>query len=194
MVTLKYTKLKRAIVISLVVVLACSVVLNITQYRHELFYRKLPAEIANEMGAWLYRQMESCDTDQLVADYSWTRYSRPTGEYIDEDHYFVDPNPIELETVTILLKKQSQITDICKLAGRLAEGFRQESSHRIQPKYFSLVSIQDLPDGKSVWLEYLIPVYNDYRIENEIQKVTKILESSTSGYLFVAAESQETAS
>ena len=194
MVALKYTKLKRAIVISLVVVLACSVVLNITQYRHELFYRKLPAEIANEMGAWLYRQMESCDTDQLVADYSWTRYSRPTGEYIDEDHYFVDPNPIELETVTILLKKQSQITDICKLAGRLAEGFRQESSHRIQPKYFSLVSIQDLPDGKSVWLEYLIPVYNDYRIENEIQKVTKILGNSTSGYLFVAADSQETTS
>lgn len=184
---MKAARFKKLALILVLAALVASVGMNLSQYRREMIYRKLPAEIANEMGAWLYRQKESCDTGGLIADYSWTRYSRPTGWYHHEDDYFVDPDPIELETVTILLKKHSQITDICQLAGRLAEGFRKESDHRIQPKYFSLVSIQEPEEGKTVWMEYLVDVSDEYRVDEEIERVTERLQAAPGGHVLIVA-------
>lgn len=196
MVTLKLLirlELKKHIVIPFVVLclaLLVSIGFNIAQYRNEMLYRRLPAEAANEVGAWLYRQRRDYDTEDIIADYSWTRYSRPKDITITDENYMADSDAIDFESVTFLMRRGTSVMQMCNLASRLSKTFAERANFRIQPEYFTLLSKQTAGDGREIWFEYIVYVFDGYdarRAISETKQLKAILENPTSNHLVAVA-------
>lgn len=192
----KKAGLKKRFVIPFTVlcfVLAISIGLNVHQHKREMLYRRLPTEHGDEVGLWLNHQRESYDTEDIIADYSWTVYNRPRGIRVTDEEYLTDKQmgeAIDFESVTFLMRKGTKIIQMCNLASTLSKTFEEHSFFRIHPEYFTLLSKQTAGDGREIWFEYIVYVFDRYdarRAIMEAKKLQKMLENPTSNHLVAVA-------